>query len=274
MTLTAETAPPAKVFSPRRILALARLELTMLRRNKTALFNALMLGPLMVALISSFDLPGATADPAGRATSLLIALAVFSLVFASYYTLCTTAVARREELTLKRLITGDLTKPEVLVAISVPCFAVILGQVVVGALAIALLVGRPTAVNPVLAVLGLLLGFSALAVLGYATAIVTRTVEAAQITTLLPLGVLIALSGSMFPFALMNPGLRIVAELSPLGAVNALMHLGLSGTTPEGEVVDLAATFVEAVPPTVALVAWTLLGAILVARLLPWEPRR
>lgn len=256
-----------------RVIALARLELTMLIRNKTALFNALALGPLMVLFISSITLSTAT-DRSATVAALVGSLVVFALVFAAYYNLCTTAVARREELMLKRLTTGELSRAEVLIAMAVPAFAVILAQVVLGGVAIVVLVGAPAMVNPVLPVIGLLLGFVALAVLGYATATITRTVEAAQITTLLPLSVLILLSGSTFPFAMMPEPMRVVAELTPLGAAFELMTLGLSGTAADGSVHDLAGSFGAALMPTAVLAVWVVAGAYLVQRVMPWEPRR
>lgn len=274
MTTATATRPTEKGSAVGRVTALARLELTMLIRNRTALFNALALGPLMVLFISSITLSSAGADRSATVATLLGSLVVFALVFAAYYNLCTTAVARREELMLKRLTTGELSRTEVLIAMAVPAFAVILAQVVLGGIAVVVLVGAPAMVNPLLPVIGLLLGFVALAVLGYATAIITRTVEAAQITTLLPLSVLILLSGSTFPFALMPEPMRVVAELTPLGAAFELMTLGLSGTAADGTVHDLAGTFGAALLPTAVLAVWIVAGWYLVQRLMPWEPRR
>lgn len=257
-----------------RVLALAKLEMTLLIRNKTALFNALTLGPLMVILINSFQMPGMDTNRTAVVTNLMAALVVFAIVFAGYYNLCTTAVARREELMLKRLTTGEVQRWEVLTAMAVPALSIIVAQVILGGVAIAVLVGMPTMVNPVLLVLGLVLGFSGLAVLGYATAIITRTVEAAQITTLLPLAVLMFLSGSTFPFALMPDPMRTIAELTPLAAANQLMTLGLSGTASDGGTHDFAQTFVAGLLPTIVLLAWIAIGGYLVQKKMPWEPRR
>lgn len=257
-----------------RVIALAKLEMTMLIRNKTALFNALALGPLMVVLINSFQIPGMDTDRLSVVTNLVASLVVFAIVFAGYYNLCTTAVARREELMLKRLTTGELQRWEVLTAMAAPALFVILAQVLLGGVAIAVLIGMPTVVNPVLLVLGLVLGFAALAVLGYATAIITRTVEAAQITTLLPLAVLMFLSGATLPLQLMPDALRTVAELTPLAAANQLMTLGLSGTAADGSTVDFVQSFVSGLQPTIVLLAWTAIGGYLVQKKMPWEPRR
>ncbi|WP_420111392.1 ABC transporter permease [Pseudactinotalea sp.] len=257
-----------------RVFALAKLEMTLLIRNKTALFNALTLGPLMVILINSFQMPGMDSDRTEVVTNLMASLVVFAIVFAGYYNLCTTAVARREELMLKRLTTGEVQRWEVLTAMAVPALSIILAQVILGGIAIAVLVGMPSMVNPVLLVLGLVLGFSGLAVLGYATATITRTVEAAQITTLLPLAVLIFLSGSTFPFALMPDVMRTIAELTPLAAANQLMTLGLSGTASDGGTHDFAQTFVAGLVPTIVLLAWIAIGGYLVQKKMPWEPRR
>lgn len=276
MTTTAPSLsrPQERGSAVGRVVALAKLEMTLLIRNKTALFNALTLGPLMVILISSFQLPGMDENRTAVVTNLVASLVVFAIVFAGYYNLCTTAVARREELMLKRLTTGEVQRWEVLTAMAAPALFVIVAQVVLGALAITVLIGPPSMVNPLLIVLGLLLGFGALAVLGYATAIITRTVEAAQITTLLPLAVLMFLSGSTFPLEMMPDAMRTVAEVTPLAAANQLMTLGLSGTTSDGRVLDFAQSFVGGLLPTVVLLAWIAIGGYLVQRKMPWEPRR
>lgn len=276
MATTAPTTarPQQRGSAVGRVLALAKLEMTLLIRNKTALFNALTLGPLMVILINSFQMPGMDSDRTGVVTNLVASLVVFAIVFAGYYNLCTTAVARREELMLKRLTTGELQRWEVLTAMAVPALSIIVAQVILGGVAIAVLVGAPSMVNPLLLVIGLVLGFVALAVLGYATAIITRTVEAAQITTLLPLAVLMFLSGSTFPLALMPDPMRTVAELTPLAAANQLMTLGLSGTASDGGVHDFGQSFVAGLLPTLVLIAWIAIGGYLVQRKMPWEPRR
>lgn len=272
--MTSTTAPVRPASSLSRIVALARLEMTMLVRNSTALFNALALGPLMVVLIGSFQLDQAGDDRVRLVTTLLGTLVVFALTFASYYNLCTTAVARREEYMLKRLTTGEVTRAEVLIATAVPPLAIILAQVVLGGVAVLVLVGTPSFVNPLLVVLGLLLGFVTLAVLGYATSIITRSVEAAQVTTLLPLSALIFLSGATLPMSMMPEPMRIAAELSPLGATFQLITLGISGTTSELEVLDLAGTFGAALLPVVVLAVWSAAGCYLIAKRMAWEPRR
>lgn len=267
-------APVTRGSAWRRVVALGRLELTLLIRNRTALFNALALGPLMALFISSINIPGTDADQSVYVASILGSLVVFGLIFAAYYNLCTTAVARREELMLKRLTTGELTKVEVLVAMAVPAFSVILAQVVLGGIAVRVLIGEVSAVNLVLPVVGLLLGFAAMALLGYATAIVTRSVESAQVTTLIPLSVLMLLSGATVPLDVMPDALRTVAELTPLAAVNQLMTLGLSGMTADGATVDLASSFGAAVQPTLVLLAWAAIGGYVTLTRMPWEPRR
>lgn len=273
-TTTATTPLSRRGAGLRRVTALARLELTLLIRNRTALFNALALGPLMALFISSISIPGAETDDSTYVATLLASLLVFALVFAGYYNLCTTAVARREELMLKRLTTGELTRLEVLVAMAVPALSVILAQIVLGGIAIAVLVGRLPLVNPLLPLLGMLLGFVSMAGLGYATAAVTRSVESAQVTTLLPLAVLMLLSGSTVPLQVMPDGLRTVAELTPLAATHQLMSLGLTGTAADGTVVDLASSFGAAVQPTLVLLAWVAIGGYLALTRMPWEPRR
>ncbi len=98
--------------------------------------------------------------------------------------------------------------------------------------------------------------------------------ESAQITTLLPLGALMLLSGSTFPLDLMPDAMRAVAERTPLAAVNQLMTLGLSGIAPDGDAVGLRESFAAGAQPALVLFAWTVLAAYLVQKRMSWEPRR
>lgn len=269
-------APPSPGLSRslRRVLALSRLELTMLIRNRTALFNALLLAPVTVALMQTIA-PVEAGEGSGVAAGTLLAMLIaLALVFAGYYNLCTTAVARREELMLKRLSTGESTRTEVLVAMTVPAFAVICAQVVIGLVSLAVAIGMPPLTNVILVLLALVLGTVVMALLGYASTAFTRSVEAAQITTLLPLVALILLSGATVPLQVMPEPMRIVAEISPLGAVTSLASLGLNGFAADGAQVAFLESFVPALVPLAALVGWTVVGVVLIRRTFQWEPRR
>jgi ABC-2 type transport system permease protein len=238
----------------RRVRSLARAELILLRRNRTALVNAI-LPPLAI---------GALAVP-GR-PALLTAVVALVLVSVVYYTLVGTYVARREDLVLKRLRVGELTDGEILAGTAVPAVVLAIGQILLLVGVGAVFLGPPG--NPLLLVLGVLAGAVVFALLAAASAIVTRTVELAQVTTL-PI-VLACLAGSGLlvpvddlPFAVLQ-GLRFL----PLTPVLELVRLGWLST--DGFLADLRAAAV----PTGILLVWGFVGVVVVRRWFRWEPRR
>lgn len=188
----------------------------------------------------------------------------FSLLFAVYSSLVSVFTARREELVLKRLRTGELRDAEVLAGAALP--AVVTGFVQCVLLAVGCTVlldlGAPSA--PHLAVLGLLLGLSSSVTLAALTASFTRTVESAQVTTLPVLMITMLGSGVIVPLELLPDRLASVCELLPLTPVITLVRGGWSG--------DLSGT--EALTAIATAVAWTVVAVFAVRRWFRWEPRR
>ena len=152
-----------------RVRALARMELTLLGRNKTALFFAVAAPALMVFFLSGVvdDLAGGGGGGAALAGAFVTMLVAFALLLVAYFNLTTTAVARREELMLKRLSTGETSRTEVLLGMSIPAVVIVLGQFVLGLVAVAIAFGMPPMVNPVLLVGTLVLGFAVFALLAF-----------------------------------------------------------------------------------------------------------
>ncbi|WP_154794858.1 ABC transporter permease [Occultella kanbiaonis] len=275
---TAATATTGARLAPgtlARTRALTRMEVTLLGRNKTTLFNAIALAPLMVLLL--MGVIGDRTDGAGAGVfsgALLTTLVAFGLLFVAYYNLTTTAVARREELTLKRLTSGTSSRVEVLVAMSMPALIIVLAQAVLGLAAAAGVIEVPPLTNPILVVLALGLGFAMFAGLAYASSGLTKTVEAAQLTTLPVLMVTMLFSGLTLPLSLLPEPAQTLAELTPLFPVVTLLNLGLTGVTPDGGQVAFAGSFGQAVVPLIVLIAWTALGVLATRRWMRWEPRR
>lgn len=112
-----------------RMRALARAELTLIGRSKGTLFTAVFV-PLVLPFsvrssIDSMDLKGAGLTVG----SVLLPSAIgFSLLFAVYSALVGVYAARREELVLKRLRTGELRDAEILAGAAVPSVAIGLAQ--------------------------------------------------------------------------------------------------------------------------------------------------
>lgn len=270
-TATATAAPPAP-HRLRRVAALARAETTLLVRNRTALFNALLLPLVMVGF---FTLVGGMgdADPAAAATSVLASLVSVCVLFVVYYNLTTAYVARREDRVLQRLRTGECTRPEILAAAALPALLVTCVQVAVGYAAVSLLVEPPGMANPVLVVVGVLGGALLFALAGAVTSGFSRTVESTQLTTLPVVLVVLPFAGI---FAAPGPSgvLWEVARFTPLRPVVELVWLGVAGIDADGQTLAFAETFAAAALPVGVLAAWTVLAVLGARRWMRWEPRR
>lgn len=279
MTTTTAHGPlaPATSTAPRagrldRVLSLVRAEVLLLVRNRTTLFNAVALAPLMVLFLSTLGVVPDGAQQSSVAGLVLTALVALALLFVVYYNLTTTLVARREELVLKRLLTGDVSRTEIVVACATPAVLVVLVQVLLGVAATALWFELPTVQNPAWLLLAVAGGTVLFGLLAAASSGFTRTVEAAQLTTLPVLMVATALSGLTLPLHAMPDGLEMVAQWTPLYPVVALLQHGLGavaldGTAASGAVGDVA-------QPVAAMVLWVVLGALATTRWMRWGPRR
>ncbi|MFE9172018.1 ABC transporter permease [Streptomyces kebangsaanensis] len=248
-----------------RMAALARAELTLLGRSRSALVTALFVPlvlPLSVRSVAGqMDLKGT-----GLTVGLVILPAAigFSLLFAVYSTLVAAFVARREQLVLKRLRTGELRDAEILAGAALPATAIGLAQclLLAGACGAVLEVPAPRAAH--LAVAGVVLGLVLCVVLAAVTAGFTRTTESAQVTSLPLLMVSTMGSGLVVPVELLPDRLAAGCELLPLTPVIMLVRGGWTG--------DLGAA--DALRAVVLTLAWLGLGVFAVRRWFRWEPRR
>lgn len=257
----------ALVLAPvgRRLRALARAELTLLGRNRGAVVTALLM-PLALpfSVRPAVDRIDLKAQGLSIGTVTLTSAVGFSFLFAVYTSLVSTYVARREELVLKRLRTGELDDVEILTGTALPAVCIGLAQAVVLSVGCVVLLhaGAPRA--PYLTVLGVLSGLVLCAALGALTASFTRTVESAQVTAM-PL-VLVSMMGSgiMIPTEVLPDRLGSVCELLPLSPAIRLVRGGWTGHLSAYEALGAVAT----------ALAWTVLAVFAVRRWFRWEPRR
>ena len=165
----------------RRVLALAAAETRLLLRNRTAVASSVLLPLAVVAAVGAITVSnGGTVDGPG-----LIASAIgVALTFVAFYNLVTTFVARREELVLQRMRTGELTDAEVLLGTAVPTLLVTVVQVVLVAVGVVVLGEWTAPVVVILPLVALLGGGALMVVLAVVNTSFTRTVEAAQFTTM------------------------------------------------------------------------------------------
>ena len=250
-----------------RVGSLGRAELTLLWRNRTALVTALLLPLGMVlALRPSID----TLDLHGTGLSAA-ALSVtggtgFVLVFVVYYNLVTAYVARREELVLKRLRTGEARDPEILAGTALPAVAGALGQCAVLTVAGTLLLHLGPPRRPDLLLIGLTLGLVLSVALAAASTVFTRSVELAQLTAA-PLMLASTLgSGLILPLDVLPRPLPELCRLLPMTPVMDLVRAGWTGGAGAG-----TARVLESLG--LALI-WTVLAVLAAQRWFRWEPRR
>ncbi|TNC18652.1 ABC transporter permease, partial [Georgenia sp. 311] len=262
--MTATALAPATASAPRagrtaRIMSLVRAELTLLVRNRTTLFNAVALAPLTVVFLAALDL---VPDGAGSAIAgmLVTSLAAIALVIVVYYNLTTTIVARREELVLKRLLTGDVSRTEIVVATATPAVVILLAQLVLGVVASGIWFELPGVQNPALVALAVVGGIVVFTLLATASSGLTRTVETAQLTTLPVLLAAMALSGLAVPLHVLPDLVERVAQWTPMYPVVALMQHGLGAVALDGTVSSGA--LADVTQPIAALLVWAVLGAV------------
>ncbi|MFD5079805.1 ABC transporter permease [Streptomyces sp. NPDC058371] len=248
-----------------RMSALARAELILLGRAKATLFAAVLV-PLVLPFsvrsgVDQMDLAG-TGLSVG---SILLPSSIgFSLLFAVYSALVSVYAARREELVLKRLRTGELRDMEILSGAALPSVVIGVVQclVLTAAFGVALDAGVPKA--PHLALLGLLLGLVMCPALAAVTANFSKSVEGAQVAAMPLMLVSMFGSGTFIPLEVLPDRLARFCQVLPLTPVITLIRGGWTG--------NLSAY--EALGALVTAVAWTVLAVFAVRRWFRWEPRR
>ncbi|MGY4925218.1 ABC transporter permease [Streptomyces sp. 900105755] len=246
-----------------RLRALSRAELLLFGRNRSAVLTALLM-PLVLPVSVRPAIDQAGLKGIGLGTLTLTAAIGFSFLFAVYSSLVGAFVARREELVLKRLRTGELSDAEILTGTALPVLCLGLAQAVLLAVGCTVLLDAGAPRAPYLTLLGLVLGLLLSAVLAALTAAVTRTTESAQITAA-PL-VLVSMMGSgiAVPADVLPHRLAAVCELLPLSPAVRLVRAGWTG--------ELSAY--EALRAVATALAWTVVAVFAVRRWFRWEPRR
>ncbi|MBP2583593.1 ABC-2 type transport system permease protein [Streptomyces sp. PvR006] len=260
--------PPAartRIPSRGRLVALGRAELTLLVRNRSALFGALLVPLLTVGAVRSslqdVDLGTAGTTIAEVAVTGAIGMA---LLIGVHSNLVAAFAARREALVLKRLRTGEPTDPEILTGIALPAATLALAQSAVLAVGGIAALDLPAPARPDLLLAGVVLGTVLLSAVAAATSAVTRTAESAQLTAL-PLVLVSSLGSGLFvPLSMLPDRLASVCELLPMTGVMTLVRAGWSGGAEGGDLLGAAAV----------TVAWIAVSVFAVQRWFRWEPRR
>ncbi|MFD7666374.1 ABC transporter permease [Streptomyces sp. NPDC059788] len=260
----AGAATAARTGPRARLTALFRAELTLLGRNKTALFMTLLL-PLIMAFAMRQAVSQMPLQENGLSvgTVLLPGTIGFVLLFAVYSSVTGSLVTRREELVLKRLRCGELTDREVLAGTALPAVLLGLAQCVLLVVCGGLMLKSGLPQAPHLVVLGVLLGTVIAVSMAAASTAITKTAEAAQLTTMPFVFISMGGSGMVVPLDVLPDKIANILELLPLSPVMGLVRDGWTGG---GDLTDTVRRLV------IALV-WAGLAVFAVRRWFRWEPR-
>ncbi|MFF1792903.1 ABC transporter permease [Kitasatospora sp. NPDC086009] len=274
-TATARPAAGPRTTAVRRLLALGRAEATLLLRNRTAMFTALLLPLMLIGALRGVLEQQAETHPGLDVDSLLVNGAIgMVLAFVVYYNLTGAYVARRGELVLKRLRTGEARDVEILAGTAVPSVALALLMCLVVAVGGGVALDLSAPVNPLLMAAGLVLVIGTLMALAAVSSAFTRTVESAGITTMPVLLVSQFGSGLFIPLEVMPDRMADVCRLLPTTPAFQLIRLGWFGTDGSAAATGFAGTWAPAAPHLVTGMVWLALAAWGAVRWFRWEPRR
>jgi ABC-2 type transport system permease protein len=246
---TNEAATGATPTSTTRLIGLTLANARLMVRNPITLAYGILtpLFPLGFVYFSS----GKEAAVAGAISSVLMVAWLLPV----YYNILSIIVTRRDELVLKRLRTGEARDSELLLSMCLPGIVIALVVAVLAAL-VATAVGHAPG-SPATYLLAALGGSVLCAALAVWTASWTRNAEAAQMTSLPVLMLLIVgLLGRAVP-----KGAQEYVALTPGGALNALARLSWGAEA-------------NALQATTVVVVWVCLAIWIAKRSMRWEPRR
>ncbi|WP_435192615.1 ABC transporter permease [Streptomyces sp. NRRL F-5630] len=184
------------------------------------------------------------------------------LIFSLYSSVTGLYVARREELVLKRLRTGEVSDPVILAGGASMYVVVCVVQIVVVSALLSVMFDA-TPEQPLAALAGLATGVVLMTAMAAATAALCRTVESVLVATLPALFVLPMISGIYIPREVLPPALGDAFLWAPLSPTVDLMRSGWTGELGLG----------EGLIRCVLALAWTALFAWVARRRFRWEPR-
>lgn len=240
------------------MITLLRMEMLLLRRNWTAaaiaLVTPLVFGFLLARGFGDDDVSGI----AGVAAAIGMAAA-----FVVHHHLTAVFATRRQEGVLQRLRAGIPTDRTIGVGIALGGAAVFAAQAVGFGV---LVLGQPWPAHPLTVLVGLVGVTAVLAALAAALSGLTRTSEAALLTTLPTVTLMLATPGVIVPAAHVGALPYAIGWSTPLGAATALLREGWLGGP--------GTSLFDALPAAGVLLGWLAAALLLASRFMRWAPRR
>ena len=279
-TTTSRTRQSGRTTRPatswlRQTLRLTRTELTLFLRYKTAwMYVVLPLIMFMPALAGpSVELfEGFTTTELGLAGAIggigvILGIGHASNVF----------TARRESLVLKRLRVSGVPQSAIFGAMMVFVFVVALAVTALVAAAL-FAVGQLLPADPLMLVFSVFLGVVAMSLIGLLITPLVRNAEAAQMAAMVPLLILLYLSGIVLPLEAMGDGVRQVAQLLPVFPTVEMAQAAYSGHDVFGgvegaEAMGFVGLWLSALPSIGLMLGWIAVLSLLVRRYFRWDPR-
>lgn len=247
----------------RHMKALFRVEWKLFNRIKAnylfVVFVPLMILMAMRTVQDQLDIAkyGLDAGP------LMVSTAAGTLLIFSLYSSVTGLyVARREELVLKRLRTGEVSDPVILAGGASMYVTIAVVQIIAVTGVLSVMFGA-TPRSPLVALVGLVTGVALMTAMAAATAALCRTVESVMIATLPAVFILPMISGVYIPREVLPDPLAEVLLFVPLSSTVDLIRSGWTAELTMGAVLARVAL----------TLAWTALFAWIAIRKFRWEPR-
>jgi ABC-2 type transport system permease protein len=249
-------------MNPRNLAWVVRLDLTLLWRNRTALFTVIGLPLLFGALL--FSVKGQKSAGIDSALYVGTGYLTYFLIFSVFMNLVSVFTARREDLTLKRLRGGPLSDAELLGGSALTAGALYLIQTFALLVVMGTSLGGSFPANAPMLLAGLLMGIPVFALLAFALSGVTPNADMAQLTVLPLMFACMIGSGVMFPLDRAPDAVQETARflpLSPLVEITRDAYFGDGTLGSYGRDLGIFAM-------------WAVLGFLAARRWFRWEPRR
>ncbi|UQA97511.1 ABC transporter permease [Streptomyces halobius] len=247
----------------RHMKALFRIEWKLFNRIKANYIFVLFV-PLMLLVSMRFVQDQMELDKHGlNPGPLMVSTAAgILMIFSLYSSVTGLYVARREELVLKRLRTGEVSDPVILAGGASMYITIAVVQIVAIAAVLSVMFGVAPR-QPLAAAVGLFTGVVLMTAMAAATAAMCRTVESVLVATLPAIFILPMISGIYIPREVLPEALGDALLLAPLSPTVDLIRSGWTGELTAGGALIRSAL----------AIAWTALFAWIAARRFRWEPR-